>query len=424
MTDLMNREKGVGLLQYMLIYAVLVTGNSYLYSYFLEPYVGLFAIVLSVLVLVLPKYWHFRDVAFVVFILVDSLVLRCVTGGVGVSVFFRFAMTIFLIGIAISVDKRMFFTRLLRVVCLLATVGSVMYLVRVVWPGVYGALPLYEYSSQGEWYDVLIADHVSYRTKGVFLFCMREAEVRNIGIFTEPGVFQGVLTAMLFVLLFMGDKLVVGRKEKISALIALVLGVVTCGSTTGLLSLIVLVLLYLPASSHNGFANVEGLKRYVVLLGAFCIGILAFDYSVRGSDSILSYSFLNKLFVDTTNGEVRGDSLATALQILEVSPFGVGFDNVNSIKASTSVGAGLFVTTAALGIQFAVCYLIWLLVPVFRSKLGFCGICAYLFIYLNFVFSQSLILTPVLVSISVYYALMQEGAVSDDEGSLAVQHAD
>ncbi len=411
------------ILQYLLIYMVLVTGNSYLYSYFLEPYVGLFAFVLTALVIAVPRFWRFRDVAFVAFILVDSFVLRCAVGGVGASVFFRFAMTIFLIGIAILVDKRMFFTRMLRVVCFLAAVGSVMYFVRVAWPGVYAALPLYEYSSQGEWYNIFSGFHESYRTKGIFLFCMRQGEVRNIGIFTEPGVFQGVLTAMLFVLLFMGERLSIGKREWVTSLVILLLGVVTCGSTTGLLTLIVVVLLYLPAIRNEGVVRLGGLKKYVVLLVAFSIGFLVIDYSIRGADSILNSSFLYKLFEDTTNGEVRGDSVATSLQLLEYAPFGVGFDNVAEAKDALSVGAGLFVTTAALGIQFAVWYLCWLLIPIFRSKLGVCGVCAYLFIYFNFAFSQSLILTPVLVSISIYYALVQEGAVPDHEGSLAVQHA-
>lgn len=408
--------------QYLFIYCVLLTGNSYLYSYFIEPFTTLIALLLIATVFLIPRLWHFRDVVFTVFVLVLSLIVRCFAGGVGISTFMRFAMTITLIDIAIKVDEGMFLTRLLRVVCFLTVISSAAYFARLLYPSLYQVLPLYEFASQGVYYSMQVGTHLSYHTKGLFLICMREDEIRNIGIFTEPGLYQGVLTAVLFGMLFMSNKFQYSKHEQTFSLIVLLVGIATCGSTTGFLSTIgVLAFFALSIGRREAFASRLRLKRTLSLTAVILLVGLAVDYYIRADQSILSVSFFNKLFVDTTNGEVRADSVNVSLKMLLQYPFGVGFDTIQNAKGALSVGAGLFVTTAALGIPFPVAYLYWLLAPILKSDLGFWGICAFIFIYFNFAFSQSLILTPVLVSISIYYALTGEGA-KRDEDSLALQY--
>ena len=120
-------------------------------------------------------------------------------------------------------------------------------------------------------------------------------------------------------------------------------------------------------------------------------------------------SFFDKLFNDTSNGAVRLDSVVASFELLFSNPLGVGFDYVQQYKGALSVGAGLFTTTAALGIAFAFGFLYWLLAPIMRSRLGFSGIVAWLALYFLFAVSQSLVLTPVLVVISVFLSLEQEG---------------
>ena len=254
------------ILQYLLIYGVLLTGNSYLYSYFLEPYTSLFAVLLAVLVMMFPKFWHFRDVVLVAFVFVLSLVVRCFAGGAGVGVAMRYAMTLALIVVAIKIDNKMFLTRTVRLICALSIVSTVMYFVRVAYPGLYSVLPLYEFASQGDYYSMITAGRASYHTKGLLLFCIRESETRAISIFTEPGLYQGVLTAALFIMLFMFRDLKVGFRERSASVVILLLGIVTCGSTTGFISTLILVGLYMI--STNGRGRGSSLKRKLFLLCA------------------------------------------------------------------------------------------------------------------------------------------------------------
>lgn len=395
------------ILQYLLIYGVLLTGNSYLYSYFLEPYTSLFAVLLAALVIMFPKFWHFRDVVLVAFVLVLSLVVRCFAGGAGVGVAMRYAMTLALIVVAIKIDNKMFLTRMVRLICALSIVSTVMYFVRVAYPGLYSVLPLYEFASQGDYYSMITAGRASYYTKGLLLFCIRESETRAISIFTEPGLYQGVLTAALFIMLFMFRDLKVGLRERSASVVILLLGIVTCGSTTGFISTLILVGLYMI--STNGRGRGSSLKRKLFLLCALGLCLLIVDYLIRGNQSILAVSFFDKLFNDTSNGAVRLDSVVASFELLFSNPLGVGFDYVQQYKGALSVGAGLFTTTAALGIAFAFGFLYWLLAPIIRSRLGFSGIVAWLALYFLFAVSQSLVLAPVLVAISVFFSLEQEG---------------
>lgn len=418
-------------IQYLLCYCVLVTGNSYLMSYFIEPYVNLLAIIVIAIALFVPKYWHFRDVAFVASVLVISMITRCTVGGAGITVFTRYTLTIGLIVLAIKVSPPEFLKRMIRVVCFLTAVSLVLYFARIAVPGLYYMLPFYEFESQGTYYNMAAASSVNYSTKGLFLCCIREGETRNIGIFTEPGVFQGILTAALFCDVFMHERMGVSNRERAVSTLVVLLGIATCGSTTGFISLFAMLAFYYLFPSGGLRTRVTaaggGFKRYLLMLLAMGIIVLMCDYYARGDASILVESVFSKLFsssgsfsVNQGNGAVRLDSVAASLDLLSQHPFGVGFDKVQDYKGALSVGAGLFTTTAALGFPFALAYLYWLLVPVFRSRMGVAAICSYLFLYFNFAVSQSLVLTPLLVSFSVYFALCYEEAGADED-CMAVQ---
>lgn len=400
-------------------------------SYFIEPYVNYLALIVITVAVLVPRYWHFRDVAFLASVLVLSMVVRCMVGGAGITVFTRYALTIGLIVFAIKVSPSDFLKRMVRVVCFLTLVSLVLYFARLAIPGLYTMLPLYEFESQGTYYSTVVLDRVSFHTKGLLLCSIREGETRNIGIFTEPGVFQGVLTAALFCIVFMFDRVGTSSKERIVSALIVLLGIVTCGSTAGFISLLAMLAFYFafPSGGLRGGTtrSRDGFRGYLLLLVATGLIVLIWDYYARGDASILAESFLNKLFnssgslnVNQGNGAVRLDSVTASLELLYQHPLGVGFDQVQAYKGASAVGAGLFVTTAALGFPFALVYLYWLLVPIIRSGMGASAICSYLFLYFNFAVSQSLVLTPLFVSISIYWALCKEG-VMEDEDCMAVQ---
>lgn len=413
--DLIDRSgKLAAVVQYGLLYCALISGQSYLAEYFISgliPAIGAVLIVVSVLC---SKYWHFRDVVYLSFVLFLSALVGTYVGGVGVSFFLRLTCTLLLVSAAITFDLDEFPKRLVRTVVFFASISVVIYLARAVIPGFYYLLPLTPFTSQGEYWSTLIGDHVSYSTKGVLFFSVREGELRNIGFFTEPGVYQGVLNGTFFYLFFLRSRLKISSRETILNCIILLAALLTCGSTTGYVTFLVLFSCLLLVTD-KGEAGL--LKSRLIFLGIVVIVAAIVDFFVRGDESFLTKNVIDKIFigdggsVDLTegNGGARFKTVVASLELLAKYPFGVGFDTVQAYKPTDAVGAGLFVDTAALGLPFLLVTLWWLFAPVFRSDLRIPAILAYIVMYSYFTFTQVLLMTPVIISIPIYLAISSEG---------------
>ncbi len=102
------------------------------------------------------------------------------------------------------------------------------------------------------------------------------------------------------------------------------------------------------------------------------------------------------------------------------NPFGVGFDYIMGAKGESAVGAGLFATSAALGVLFPSAFLFWLFAPVVKADLGVAATVAYAITYLMFAASQSLVIPPVIIAVSIYLDFMNRK--DSHASSLALQH--
>ncbi len=56
--------------------------------------------------------------------------------------------------------------------------------------------------------DSIRYQEYSFKLHGMFLYSHRTVDMRNVSIFTEPGIYQMILNTAIFVLLFLRDKLV------------------------------------------------------------------------------------------------------------------------------------------------------------------------------------------------------------------------
>ncbi|RDB65386.1 hypothetical protein C1876_15920 [Eggerthella sinensis] len=388
-----------------MIYCVLICGQSYLYDYYLQEAVPFAAAFFMAIVILSRRYWDFRTLAFLGFLLTLSGLVRVFAGGVGIGVFLSYGLRLSLLVIAIKYDYANFPKRMIRLITVLAIVSMAFYFARLVIPTLFYLLPFSPFSSQGTYYNLSAFGIESFQTKGLLLVSIREGEIRNIGFYTEPGVYQAVLIGALYYLLFLREKLTTSNHEVLAEIGLLSLALITCGSTTGYLSFIIMIIGYFMM---KGSAEIKNRVLFLVLL---CIVLLFYDYIVRGDGSFLSESFFDKVFSEGNfslmegNGGVRIDSVVASLESLLKSPFGVGFDEITAAKGELAVGAGLFTTSAALGFPFIIVYLHWLLGPVFRARLGSIRTAIYLIVYILYAVSQALVLTPVLISISMYLAL-------------------
>lgn len=396
--------------QYGLLYLALLSGQSYFSEYFAGNIFTVIGLGLFIAACLFPVFWRFRDMAYLASVLMLSVLVGTYVGGAGPGTFFKFSSTILLISFSITINNKSFPTRFLRLITVLAMMSMLVYVLRMVIPGFYYMLPLKEFESQGTYYSMLTAGQVPYHTKGVLFFSIREAEARNIGIFTEPGVYQGVLNGALFYVLFLTDRLNMGRREVTRIAVILLATLVTCGSTTGYVTFAVLFAAFLLSRLGDSETS---LRSRLILVAVALLSLFLLDFFLRGEKSFLVENVIDKIFIGENgsadlsagNSGARLDSVLASLSSLSEHPFGVGFDAFQAYKAQGAVGAGMFSYTASLGLPFAAITLYWLFAPVFQAEIGLPAKVAYLFMYGYFTFSQVLIMTPVIVSISLFLAM-------------------
>lgn len=103
----------------------------------------------------------------------------------------------------------------------------------------------------------------SYKLHGMFLYSHRTVDMRNVSIFTEPGIYQMVLNTAIFVLLFLRDKLVSFSDKKVGrALMILSCALLSTQSTTGYKDRIVTSIQGLVSVYYDHYS--AGLPDYIM----------------------------------------------------------------------------------------------------------------------------------------------------------------
>ena len=172
-----------------------------------------------------------------------------------------------------------------------------------------------------------------HRYYGQFIYTLAPDHTnKNVGLFAEPGLYQIVLCAALYILLFMNQKLTLGRNKKIACFITLSIAVISAQSTTGYISVIILVMFYLLKKETDRIY----LKWIVIGITVFLI----FDVQ-KGELGLIYQNFINKLFsesgefdVTVSTGAARYYSMLADIRVANKYPFGVGFDNYSNLWRS------------------------------------------------------------------------------------------
>lgn len=379
------------LVQYLLIYLMLIWDTTYLFRLYLAPYR---IIILAVMVLMIATHKRLRNnwtIIFLTFLLTMVVFVRMNTGGVGIDAWIRWCSIILIAEISIRYDEEKFIDRYLNVVYLLALASVMGWLISQVSPDlIKKILPSSYYLGTN------IFSRITSYGHGLFLYSYNEWHpTRNVGIFSEPGVYQMALNSSLFVLLFMEEHVGLPQTKQNKMFIVFLLALITCQSTTGYIGLIVILLAYL-------LKNDKFQRRKYQILGLGLIGLLLLlaDYSIRGTESFLNKAFLEKLFSAGTNtldleastGQYRMGTIMICLGLMFTKPLGIGYDAVSSamiMGGEGLVAAQVMCTGAALGIVTFIGILIWLFAPVIKSNYGLIFKVLYVFLYFNTALAQS-----------------------------------
>lgn len=241
-------------------------------------------------------------------------------------------------------------------------------------------------------------------------------DVRNYGIFYEPGVYQILLNSALFVLLFWNDLLFISEKNKQKYIITILIAVATAASTTGYISTIILLGGFFI--KKRGFSSVNRkLEKRILVIVILAVIFFSVDYFRNGDSSYISMYVFSKIdetdlatgtFNYNSSGGARLFMVDQALEALKTNPlFGVGSVDLSNAIADefwAGFGAGnvLFGTIATKGLVTTLITLIPLLVIAYRNKRSNLEYIVLLLIFINTIVAQSQLLYGSFVLLMLY----------------------
>ena len=231
---------------------------------------------------------------------------------------------------------------------------------------------------------------------------------RNIGIFYEPGVYQIVLNAAIFIILFCRDAINEKNKTVNLYLILFILTVLSTGSTTGYLGLAFMFIGFVMQSSGK---NAKTIKIIVVLF----VCLIALDYIKNGEASLVQNYIFNK-FEGTTGdiSDMRGSSggarmivFAIAIAAMKKNPlFGIGNTAVELQLEKLwgkRVGAGNILCSyiAKKGLAVILIFLTALLRLAWKNKRTVVSFLVFAALYVNTAFAQAQLAYGVFIFIAM-----------------------
>lgn len=364
---------------------------------------------LGSLFLLKKKYRSSYTALGIIILFVGVVFQRFLTGGVGLSAFLQLATPLLCTNMAICSNKKEFLNRYIKAVCFFAVISDVFWAVFLVFPQLEKVWPAVEYFTQAigsKGYET------HWHGKGVLLYSFLEIHpTRNCGIYTEPGVYQIVLNAALFILLFWKDKLHFKKaKDYNKALIIVLFTLVSCQSTTGYLSMLIIIGLFMLQKKADAQSK---MKKRIMMLMILAVMILLVEYSFNGTDSILYKQLIQKLFggsksftldLSQGSGKYRLGTIVYCLTMIAKHPLGVGYDVFAAGKDTAMVAASLLSFACIYGVVTWAAVLVWLLTPVIKKDRTVVAI-AFILMFVNTTLGQTLLLYPAQVLFPIYLAV-------------------
>ena len=331
----LNRHQ---IIHYILIYCIIMMQGSVIFKLYQDFfYIGSLALFCITYFPkgYLPNKPYFVRVLLLFFSLLVTFVLT--SGSLSMSSIVNVICRFLVVYIVVEFDKEEFCTRYIKLISFLATLSLIFYIIQLFSPGTIKMIfPKY-----------IIESQVFY---GTFFYAMGPStQIRNCGIFMEPGIYQIVLISAVYIILFMDSELHISSRKKARYLLILISALVTGQSTTGYISLVLVVGVYLfSKNDHNGSVYKK------MLIPAVCIFLVWDIY--RGEDGLIYSTIINKLFdasgnVDLTvsTGASRYYSALADIEVFLRYPLGAGFDIYGRTwRSSLLVGLGDIASTAGL----------------------------------------------------------------------------
>lgn len=405
------------ILGYILIYFMLIWNQTNLGETFLKrfslPILFFFAGWLFIKSKKLTNWCGILSVT----LIVAAVLIRFIVGGIGVYAIVSMLSSVYIVAIAVIYNKEKMVDRVLNMIVFLAGISLILWLLCMVLPQIYEtlvpqykSLMTYRIYSDSENYK-----EINYISRGLFLYTLREIDrMRNVGIFTEPGIYQMVLNLGIFIILFMNQY--VNCKNRKFKLALLIITLCTTQSTTGFIGLSLMIIFYmLTKSKEKKIYSKQKIMLYICVL----ILLLLADFQVRGEESILQIAIIDKLFskgtislVDNASSAARvGTILLTLLSIVK-HPFGIGYTNLGVLLNTEKTGfvaAEILSFAAVWGIIPWIFVLWWIFSPLKRNMRK-SEMILYILLYINTMLAQSNMFYPAFILLPIAFKYGQVDA--------------
>lgn len=351
----------IEILQYGLILLALSFQGSVSYRYN-EPQFLILAVVICIPLLVLKKQYrinrktNFINYYFWIFIILLLLLLSSLINGGSLSissignVFARLLVPF----CAYLCDASNFCKRFLKVSVFFAAVSLFGYALQLVFPQLL-------YVTGSNMAGIFIYNPLFSWNYKIHCF-------KNVGIYTEPGVYAIVLCSTLCLLLFKSYDCGLEKKSFNRYLIIILAAIVTTQSTTAYVETMAVIMFWLFETRYK----TDTRKTKYWLISALIL-IISFDL-LRGSEGLFYKNVVMKMFkmgkldLSVSTGKSRVVSMLADLEIVKRYPFGAGFTIYQSLWAElltehiwdTSSCMGITKCLASYGIPAVTVYLAYL----------------------------------------------------------------
>lgn len=422
-------------LQYIAIYIMLLFNSSNFYAYNIDGKLSLQLIIIVVLAGILFFRYNrqSRNAIFAsCFFLFFVLIVRIISGGIGIGFWNEIAIKILCTSLAILIDKENFGDRYIKVVSILGAISLFFWglqllginLAKLLFRGFVTRNNVISWDTGSKVVTNLTGyGQLIYSYLGI-------SENRNISIFSEPGIYQMVLNSALFVLIFLEDNTSFSVKQKRKLFILLSCCLVSTQSTSGYLGYVAILLcLFLKRNQFENESVYEAInwKKIGTMICLFGVVALGADYAVRGDASLINVAFISKVFnssnqftliAENSTGIYRAASIMMALIAMVRYPYGLGVDKwTNFYLTNQYAGPGgwPFKLGAVIGVVPFIYLMYWIFSPMREIKRDPVAIGLFVFLYFNTSLAQSSAVYPVLIMIPMYLRSVEYNQYSDEE---------
>lgn len=337
--------------------------------------------------------------------------------GTGLTFFRSVADEIIITYTVVFYDKRNFLKRFLKILSIFAIVSLFFFLILIINPNILLGL----LTTRVE--DINNVHFVHY---GSILYSFSQiygrTDLRNYGIFTEPGIYAIILNSAVYALLFFNNYLNINKKQRYLYFLIFSITILSTLSTIAYVVWGIIVIGYIFKREKDK-RFIKEKRKLIFLCLIFAIGLLVNFYS-QGDKSILNTFVLSKanntqLQTKESSGNARLVTIETCLSIITKYPFGVGGNFVTSSLPDYAVAAQFLVYTASLGLVNAGILYLYFLIPAFKNKSSFLDFIIFIAMYIMLSLAQSKVWYPSLLMFPIMWKSFKQNInVRVIEGSI------